>query len=95
MVVRRGRRSGLFTFVSVLTLDTEPWPDVLRYVDAHFQLDRLDEAATERYLRELGERLEPPMGQEELREYVKAAVTRPELVHSLRRVLALAERRGR
>jgi AAA ATPase domain len=87
-------RSGL-PVVSVLTLESEPWPDVLRYADAHFPLDRLDEAATERYFREIGRRLRPSMDDEELREYVKAAAARPELIHDLRRVLALAERQGR
>jgi hypothetical protein len=86
------RESGM-PVVTTLTLDTEPPPEMLRSVDEHFVLDRLDEAAIERYFRRIGERLQPPMGEDELRAYVRAAAARPELVHSLRRVLALAERR--
>jgi hypothetical protein len=88
------RRSGL-PILAVLTLETEPELDILPHVDAHLELDRLDEAATERYFREVGRRLSPPMRDAELRAYVRASAARPELVHSLRRVLALAERPGR
>lgn len=88
------RESGL-PVVTVLTLEAEPPADLLRSVDQHFALGRLDEAATERHFRALGDRLHPPMGDDELRVYVRAATARPELVHSLHRVLALAERPGR
>jgi AAA ATPase domain len=88
------KESGL-PVIATLTMETEPPAEVLRHVDERFHLGRLDEAATERYFRRLGERLNPPMGEEELRAYVRAAAARPELVHSLRRVLALAERPGR
>lgn len=84
------QESGL-PLVAVLTLETDPPPDVLRFAYEHFRLDRLDEAATERYFRGFGARLRPPMSGEELRTYVRAATERPELVHSLQLVLALAE----
>lgn len=87
------KASGL-PVVAVLTLETEA-VEIVRDADVHLQLGRLDEAATDRYFRELGQRLSPAPSDAELRTYVKAAVERPELVDSLRRVLALAARQGR
>ena len=80
--------------VALLTLETEPSSEILGFADEHLHLDRLDEAATERYFLELGKRLSPPLGVDELRTYVKAAADTPELVGCLRRVLALAARAG-